>query len=72
MHSTIFVNFFLFFLSVLIYHGSFNWILLNCYVENVSVVQGAGTDESDLVEILASRSNADIKAIKAAYETGES
>jgi len=32
-------------------------------------IKGAGTDESVLIEILSTRSNAEIKAIRAAYET---
>jgi annexin A7/11 len=35
-------------------------------------IKGAGTDESVLIEILATRSNAEIKAIRAAYETEHS
>jgi hypothetical protein len=36
----------------------------------ISFFQGAGTDESVLIEILCSRSNDDVNAIKAAYKTG--
>lgn len=33
--------------------------------------QGAGTDEHALIEILVTRSNADIQAMNAAYQAGE-
>lgn len=33
--------------------------------------QGAGTDESVLIELLCARTNNEIKAVKTAYETGE-
>lgn len=36
------------------------------------IVQGIGTDEDDLIEILCTRSNKEIHALKAAYKTCKS
>lgn len=41
------------------------------YVQFHYSCQGAGTDEHALIEILVTRSNAEIQAMNAAYQAGE-
>lgn len=43
----------------------------NMIKRNYLLFQGAGTDESTLIEILATRNNQEIQAINAAYKEGK-
>ena len=44
---------------------------MECLSLNIFLQQGAGTDESTLVEIMCSRSNEEIQEIKELYEKGK-
>lgn len=48
----------------------FELLLFVCINLHASFLQGLGTDEDTLVEILASRTNREIVAIKKAYKEG--
>lgn len=41
-----------------------------CSTHHASLFQGAGTDESVLIEIMATRNNQEIRAINEAYQEG--